>query len=66
MFKPNKEQTIDVLVKDLARIVKEMIEYVRENKKIWLIPVVLALVVIGFLIATAGSSPVPVFVYPVV
>jgi hypothetical protein len=43
-----------------------MLEYARKNKKIWLIPVILALVVIGFLIATAGSSPVPVFVYPVV
>ena len=53
-------------MRDLARTVKEMLEYARKNKKIWLIPVILALVVIGFLIATAGSSPVPVFVYPVV
>lgn len=51
-------------MRDLIGAFKELAEYARQRKKIWLIPVIIALFLIGFLIATAGSSPVPVFVYP--
>jgi hypothetical protein len=51
-------------MKDLLKVLRELAEYVKKNRKLWLIPVIIALFIIGFLIATAGSSPVPVFVYP--
>jgi hypothetical protein len=47
-------------------VLKEVWDFTKENKKWWLVPVIMALAVIGFLILTAGTAPVPVFVYPVV
>lgn len=51
-------------MRDLLTVLREILEYIKQNRKLWLVPVMVALFVIGFLIATAGSSPVPVFVYP--
>ncbi|MFB6208060.1 MAG: DUF5989 family protein [Candidatus Nanohaloarchaea archaeon] len=50
---------------DLKEILYDFYRFVRENKKYWLIPVLAALLAFGFLLATAGTAPVPVFVYPV-
>lgn len=49
---------------DLWKVLKDLLAYIRIKRKLWLIPVVIALFVLGLLIATAGNSPVPVFVYP--
>lgn len=49
---------------DVIGIVKELGEHIRRNKEWWLIPVVLAIVIVWLLITTAGQSAVPVFVYP--
>lgn len=51
-------------MRDLWKIFKELLNFIKENKKWWLIPVIIALFIFGLLIATAGTSPVPVFVYP--
>lgn len=51
-------------MRDLINVVKDFISYIKEERKWWLIPVTVALFLLGFLIATAGNSPVPVFVYP--
>lgn len=51
-------------MKDLLKVFRELVEYIKDNRKLWLIPVIVILFIIGFLLATAGSSPVPVFVYP--
>jgi len=48
-----------------ADIFKEIYEYISTNKKWWLIPALIALLVAGFLVITVGTAPVPVFVYPV-
>lgn len=50
---------------DWIAIVRDILAYLRANRKYWLIPVVIVLFVFGFLLATAGTAPVPVFVYPV-
>lgn len=50
-------------MRDLWELFKDMLIYIRRNKKLWLISVVIALFVLGLLIATAGNSAVPVFVY---
>jgi hypothetical protein len=47
-------------------LMKEVWEFIKQNKKWWLIPVFIALIVTGILIMTAGTTSVPVFIYPVV
>lgn len=49
---------------DLFEILTEFLSYIREKKKYWLIPVAVALFLLGLVIASAGNSPVPVFIYP--
>ena len=48
-----------------VNVLREVWEFTKENEKWWLIPVIVALLLTGFLILTAGASPVPVFIYPV-
>lgn len=51
---------------DIPRLLRELAEHIRENKKWWLIPVLLSIIIVWLLITTAGQSSVPVFVYPMV
>jgi hypothetical protein len=53
-------------MKDLFKLFKELQEHVKENKKLWLIPVILTIIILYLVIATGGQSSVPVFVYPMV
>ncbi|MBC5793482.1 MAG: hypothetical protein H8Z69_05630 [Nanohaloarchaea archaeon] len=52
-------------MKELFKALKELLEYVFSSKKYWLIPTILALIILGLLISTGGSTAVPVFAYPV-
>lgn len=51
-------------MRDLLEILKNFVEFIKQQKKYWLIPVAITLFILGFLIGTAGNTPVPVFVYP--
>ena len=42
---------------------KELFNYLLENKKYWLIPVITILLLIGFLVVYAGSSALSPFIY---
>lgn len=53
-------------MRDLPGLLKELVEHVEENKKWWLIPVILALVIVGLLVMSGGNTSVPVFVYPMI
>jgi len=53
-------------MKDTLEILKEIFEYLWKTKKWWLIPVVLLIVIVGLLILIVSTSPVPVFIYPLV
>lgn len=44
--------------------IKDLYTFLMERKKWWLIPIVLALVVLGLLMIFAESSAVAPFVYP--
>ena len=48
--------------KPQAGIVKEFIAFLRENKKFWLIPLLLALLGIGALLILGGTAAAP-FIY---
>ncbi len=42
---------------------KDLWRFLRERKKIWLAPVIIVLLILGFLIVYAGSSAVAPFIY---
>ena len=46
-----------------TRVVSEIWQYMRHNKKYWLAPIVIVLVTIGVLLAVAGSSALAPFIY---
>ena len=45
-----------------AGIVKEFVAFLRENKKFWMIPLLLALLAVGALIILGGTAAAP-FIY---
>jgi len=53
-------------MKDFIQLLKEILEFLYKTKKWWLIPLILLLIIIGLLIVLASSSPVPIFIYPLV
>lgn len=45
------------------RVVSELWQFMKSNKKYWLAPVLIVLVLIGFLLVVAGSSALAPFIY---
>ncbi len=45
-------------------LVKEFILFVKHEKKWWMVPLIAVLLVVGFLIVFASSSPLAPFLYP--
>ena len=43
-------------------VVSELFEFLRQNKKLWLIPIIVVLLLVGLLIALGGTSAAP-FIY---
>jgi len=46
-----------------SRVVNELWQYMKENKKYWLAPIIIVLVMIGVLLAVAGGSALAPFIY---
>ena len=46
-----------------TRVINEIWQYMRQNKKYWLAPIVIVLVMIGALLAIAGGSALAPFIY---
>jgi len=44
-------------------MIKELFEFLWQNKKWWLIPPVIMFVIFGFLVAFSATSPVSPFIY---
>jgi hypothetical protein len=44
-------------------IIKELWSFMKERKKFWLAPIILILIILGFLIVFGGSSAIAPFVY---
>jgi uncharacterized membrane protein YjdF len=44
-------------------VMNELRLFMKENKKYWLAPIIIVLVVIGALLAVAGSSALAPFIY---
>jgi hypothetical protein len=45
------------------KVVSELWQLMRSNKKYWLAPLIIVLVLIGFLLVVAGSSALAPFIY---
>ena len=58
-----KECFKEVYQMSRSRVVNELWQYMRENKKYWLAPIIIVLVMIGVLLAVAGSSALAPFIY---
>ena len=46
-----------------AQVVSELWQFMRENKKYWLAPIVITLVLVGVLLVLAKSSAIAPFIY---
>jgi len=46
--------------------IKELISFIWKTKKWWLIPVCVLILIVGLFLIVSYSSPLPVFVYPLV
>ena len=46
-----------------ARVLGEFVQFLREEKKYWLLPIVIVLVLFGLLIVFAQSSALAPFIY---
>jgi flagellar biosynthesis/type III secretory pathway M-ring protein FliF/YscJ len=53
-------------MKDTFSLIKEIFQYLNKTKKWWLIPLALLIIIIGLVILLMASSPVPVFIYPLI
>ena len=45
------------------RVLGELLELMRQNKKYWLAPIIIVLVLVGFLLVLAKGSAVAPFIY---
>lgn len=45
------------------RVFSELWDFMRQNKKLWLAPVIITLVLIGFLLAVTQGSALAPFIY---
>lgn len=48
----------------MIRLTREFAQYLWSHRKWWLVPVVLALLVVGMLVALSQASPLSPFIYP--
>ncbi len=48
----------------MYQLLKELLAFLRARRKWWLLPIVVALLLVGALIAVSASSPLGPFVYP--
>ncbi|MGH9852445.1 MAG: DUF5989 family protein [Blastocatellia bacterium] len=44
-------------------VISELWQFMKSNKKFWLAPIIIVLVLIGMLLAVAGSSALAPFIY---
>ena len=45
------------------RVINELFQFMKENKKLWLAPILIVLVLIGVMLVIAGGSALAPFIY---
>lgn len=46
--------------------VKQLATLATKSKKIWLLPIILALIIVALLVVSANLAPIPIFLYPLI
>jgi hypothetical protein len=64
MMKENKEEQKFEDIKSDSGVIREFWEFICENKKFWLIPLIAILLMLGLLIFLGGTGAAP-FIYTV-
>lgn len=57
-----RQETLDTVPAEAPSLWREFIQFACENKKFWLIPLILVLLLLGLLLIVSGSSVAP-FIY---
>ena len=61
---PDPDKSMEELNEEpMLPLHKEFVLFLKENKKWWLIPIILVLALMGLLVALSGSAVAP-FIYP--
>lgn len=47
-------------------VMRELWMFMKENKKWWLLPIVIMLILVGILIVLGQSTPLSPFIYPLI
>lgn len=58
-----KKEFMEQAGKKRSNILREFLDFLRHNKKWWLLPIVLILLLMGLLVLLSGSAIAP-FLYP--
>lgn len=53
-------------LQNMFEVARQLWILIKKTDKLWLIPLLLVLVILGLLIVGAQISPVPVFIYPLI
>jgi hypothetical protein len=50
---------------DIMEFLKDLFDFIKERKKYWLVPMIIILLIIGFLIVVGGNSALAPFIYSI-
>ena len=65
MVKKKKKYRINEKTILMLSFLKEFLEFIRERKKYWLLPIILVLAIFGILIVLSQGSAVAPFIYTI-
>ena len=65
MDKKRKKYWVDEKTVLMLSFLKEFIDFIRERKKYWLLPIIIVLALFGFLIVLTQGSAIAPFIYTI-
>jgi len=63
MFCINSKSIITNKIKEKMEFLKDLWLFMKERKKFWLVPVIIILLLLGFLIVFGGGTAIAPFIY---
>jgi hypothetical protein len=46
--------------------VRQLAHLASKSNKVWLLPIILALIIVALLVVSANLAPIPIFLYPLI
>jgi hypothetical protein len=59
---PEEKKKFEDMSGESGNIISEFVEFLKHNKKLWLLPIIIVLILLGLLIMLGGTSAAP-FIY---